>query len=126
MLLVPHIRGIGHVELGSKKSQRDGSVEKDNRKVSSWQSEIVEKIMSSNIVMVSTFMPISSFRIQKGRKKKKVNAELEHSERDFNNQCHRIYEFFYNLLHKPRISYNLGLLNLRSRIEMRINEISFN
>jgi hypothetical protein len=70
MLLVPHIRGIGHVELDSKKSQRDLSVEKDNRKVSSWQSEIVEKIMSSNIVTVSTFMPISSFRIQKGTKKK--------------------------------------------------------
>jgi hypothetical protein len=70
MLLVPHIRGIGHVELSSKKSQRDGSVEKDNRNVSSWQSEIVEKIMSSNIVTVSTFMPISSIRIKKEKKKK--------------------------------------------------------
>jgi hypothetical protein len=70
MLLVPYIRGIGHVELSSKKSQRDGSVEKDNRKVSSWQSEIVEKIMSSSIVTVSTFMPNSSFRIQKGTEKK--------------------------------------------------------
>jgi hypothetical protein len=71
MLLVPHIRRIGHVELSSKKSQRDGSVEKDNRKVSSWQSEIVEKIMSSNIVIVSTFMPNSSIRIKKETKKKK-------------------------------------------------------
>jgi hypothetical protein len=48
--LYPTLEKIGHVELSSKKSQRDGSVEKDNRKVSSWQSEIVEKIMSSNIV----------------------------------------------------------------------------
>jgi hypothetical protein len=59
-------------------------------------------------------------------KKKQVDVELEHSEGDFNNQCCRIYEFFYNLLHKPRILYNLGLLNLRSRTKMRINEISFN
>jgi hypothetical protein len=71
-------------------------------------------------------MPKSSIRIKKETKKKQVDVELEHSEGDFNNQCRRIYEFFYNLLHKPRMSCYLGLLNLRSRTEMRINKISFN
>jgi hypothetical protein len=46
--------------------------------------------MSSNIVIVSTFMPNSSIQIKKETKKKQVDVDLEHSEGDFNNQCRRI------------------------------------